>query len=52
MRPDGADVAQTEDLDVMLLDLVAHLLNGGGIVFHDLDLLERRASGLFLVSGA
>src|SRR5260221_124055 len=37
-----------EDLDVMLLDLVAHLFDRSGVILHDLDVLERRAAGLFL----
>src|SRR5690348_16682949 len=40
--------SNVEDLDVMLLDLVAHLLDRGGIVLHHLDIFKRRTAGLFL----
>src|SRR5215813_1190873 len=37
-----------KDPDVLLLDFVAHFLDGGGVVFHHLDLLERDSSFVLL----
>src|ERR1700682_4626425 len=43
--PVGSDA---EDFRVALLDLIRLLLDGGRVVFHDLDVLERGASRFFL----